>query len=237
MLINTQPAEPLASQADGNTLAINSIFYTIQGEGPFAGSPAVFIRLAGCNLQCPMCDTEYVKRRIMSVDMIVDRYFDFAEKRQPIVVITGGEPFRQNISLLINRLLRLCVTVQIETNGTLPPPMGTMLDHTGLTIVCSPKAGSVNKKLEPHIDAYKYVANVQSLEGSVDGLPSHALEHPNGKGLARPRPGADNVPVYLQPVDEQNKVLNKRNTKAVVESCLKYGHRLCLQMHKIVGVD
>lgn len=243
MLINTQPAEPLASQADGNTLAVNSIFYTIQGEGPFAGSPAVFIRLAGCNLQCPMCDTEYVKRRIMSVDMIVVDYFRHAEPVVaigkaayfPLVVITGGEPFRQNIEPLVRALILSGLRVQIETNGTLPPSAGMLLGNKALTIVCSPKSGSINKKLEPWIDAYKYVANVQSLEGSVDGLPSHALEHPNGKGLARP--GNPNTPVYLQPVDEQNKVLNKRNTKAVVESCLKYGHRLCLQMHKIVGVD
>ena len=61
---NTQPAEKQV-KSSGLILAINSIFYTIQGEGPFAGSPAVFVRLAGCNLQCPMCDTEYTSRQQM----------------------------------------------------------------------------------------------------------------------------------------------------------------------------
>ena len=53
---NGQPIEKVQRTFDG-TLEVHSIFKTIQGEGPFCGTPAVFIRLAGCNLQCPWCDT------------------------------------------------------------------------------------------------------------------------------------------------------------------------------------
>lgn len=249
MQLNTQPPEPQQRKADGHTLAVNSIFYTIQGEGPFAGSPAVFVRLAGCNLQCPMCDTEYTKRRVITVDEIVVQILSTwtggkvaaygAERHHldPIVVITGGEPFRQNVSELVNTLLGLDVRVQIETNGTLPPSPGMDLKNGDLTIVCSPKTGKINPKLAEHVQAFKYVATADSLAISTDGLPTHALLHPTGnKGLARPPQGWEGL-VYLQPADEQDEALNKANTQAVVASCLRNGYRLCLQMHKIVGVE
>lgn len=239
---NTQPVEKQA-KSDGSELAVNSIFYTIQGEGPFAGSPAVFVRLAGCNLQCPMCDTEYTNRTRMGWPTIVreveaaliseDGSF-IARGPNPLVVITGGEPFRQNIFPLVCALLRKSFKVQIETNGTLYNDLP--FDHKNLTIVCSPKAGAINRKLSPHIDAYKYVATVDSLANSPDGLPTHALEHPNGGMLARP-PANFTGTVYLQPVDEKNTVLNNRNLTAVVKSCMDNGYRLCLQVHKIIGVD
>lgn len=232
--MNTQPIEKQVRD-DGTLLAVNSIFHTIQGEGPFAGSPAIFVRLAGCNLQCPMCDTEYTNREPMLAVEVARKAANLAvAHRSPLVVITGGEPFRQNLHPLVSSLLYLGVKVQIETNGTLygELPFG----HPGLTIVCSPKAGAVNKKLTPHIRAYKYVATADSLVGSPDGLPTHALEHPNGGMLARPPAGSE-AEVYLQPVDEKNTVRNNRNLTAVVESCLKNGYRLCLQVHKLIGVD
>ena len=67
---NQQLADKPVLNETGLSLQVNSIFYTIQGEGPFAGRPAIFIRLAGCNLQCPGCDTEYTKRQTMTVDEI-----------------------------------------------------------------------------------------------------------------------------------------------------------------------
>jgi len=233
---NIQPAEK-PDKGDGSILAVNSIFYTIQGEGPFAGSPAVFVRLAGCNLQCPMCDTEYFNRIFRTPQAIVGAVVvAFGGKtKSNLVVLTGGEPFRQDIDDLVCELLANGFKVQIETNGTLFRHLSAFGDEN-LTIVCSPKAGAVNKKLAPHIAALKYVATVDSLENSPDGLPTHALEHPNGGGLARPPQGFGGT-VYLQPVDEKNTVRNNRNLTAVVKSCMDNGYRLCLQIHKIIGVD
>lgn len=243
---NIQPAEK-QDKGSGLNLSVNSIFYTIQGEGPFAGSPAVFVRLAGCNLQCPMCDTEYTSRQQMGWPMIIRKVCDelklpeelrnYPRGKGPLVVITGGEPFRQNLYPLVTNLLARGFKVQIETNGTLFVDLP--FAHAHLTIVCSPKAGAINKKLAQHVDAFKYVATVDSLVGSPDGLPTHALEHPNGGMLARPPQGWRGE-IYLQPVDEKDYRrggTNEKNLAAVVKSCMDNGYRLCLQVHKIIGVD
>lgn len=236
---NTQPAEKQV-KSSGLTLAINSIFYTIQGEGPFAGSPAVFVRLAGCNLQCPMCDTEYTSRQQMGWPQVIETVQNesyFTTDKKGLVVITGGEPFRQNLYPLVSNLLTHGFKVQIETNGTLYQELP--FNHPDLTVVCSPKAGAINKKLAPYIKALKYVATVDSLANSEDGLPTHALEHPNGGMLARPPLGFEGD-IFLQPVDEQDYRRggnNEKNLAAVVKSCMDHGYRLCLQVHKIIGVD
>ena len=223
------PTKSIANQS-GNSLLVHSIFYTIQGEGPFAGSPAVFVRLAGCNLQCPGCDTEYTEGASqMGVGDICEA-IEQAAPGMPIIVITGGEPFRQNLAILTRTLVAMSYTVQVETNGTLPFSVG-MPD--AVVVVCSPKTGNINVFIRDRVNAWKYVARDQDIS-KVDGLPDIALGHSNRGGLARP---TNDSPVYLQPMDEQDPVLNHMNTSAVVQSCLKHGHRLCLQMHKIVGVE
>lgn len=237
MQLNTQiPTKSIAAQS-GSHLQVHSIFYTIQGEGPYAGMPAVFLRLAGCNLQCPGCDTEYTEgARTMGIGDICEavecaHVGPNGMGECPLLVITGGEPFRQNLTFLTRTFVAMGWKVQIETNGTLPPSDGM---PSSITIVCSPKTGSINKRLATRIDAYKYVARAADISPD-DGLPYIALGHSLAGTLARP--AFLNVPVYLQPMDEQDEQLNAANTKAVVESCLRHGHRLCLQMHKIVGVE
>jgi 7-carboxy-7-deazaguanine synthase len=227
MQANTQiPVKSIASD-DGQQLLVHSVFYTIQGEGPFAGCPALFVRLGGCNLQCPGCDTEYTDgSQWLSVSELIGSFADNVQ----LVVITGGEPFRQNISMFANTLIALGIKVQVETNGTLPPSPGL---RESVAIVCSPKTGKVNKLLLPRIVAWKYVGRAQDL-ACDDGLPVMALGHSAVPRLARPIGFA---PVYLQPMDEQDPKLNALHQKAVVDSCLKHGYRLCLQIHKIIGVE
>jgi len=81
-------------QTAADTLTINEIFYSIQGESTFVGQPCVFVRLTGCDLRCTYCDTEYAfyegKRRLL--DEII------AEVRKHpchLVVVSGGEPLLQ----------------------------------------------------------------------------------------------------------------------------------------------
>lgn len=234
MRLNTQPAEKRVT-GDGTVIAVNSIFYTIQGEGPFAGMPAVFVRMAGCNLQCPMCDTEYTARQPMTPAAVLGAVNEESRRasRKPLVVITGGEPFRQPIGMMAKQLLEAGYRVQVETNGTLFLPAFPYW-HKGLTIVCSPKTGNVHKQLLPSIAAFKYVATAESL-WPADGLPDKALDHPAAPMLFRP-PSEWQGEIYLQPVDEQDDKRNAANQSAVVRSCLRHGYRLCLQTHKIIGV-
>lgn len=235
--INIQPIEKRRSMDDGSSLEVHSLFYTIQGEGPFSGRPAVFVRLAGCNLQCPSCDTEYTdKRRDMTISQIVAEIALCSTHvletiRHPLVVITGGEPFRQNIAELVRWLIHSEFPVQIETNGTLPP---SPLFPTQATIVCSPKTGKVHRDLLPYIGAYKYVLSYDSMD--LDGLPIRALNHTASPRVARPHEGFTG-PVYLQPMDPKNDADYMINVRAVKRSCMQNGYTLQLQIHKIIGVE
>ena len=102
------------------------MFESLQGEGPFCCRRSLFIRLAGCNLRCPWCDTKYSwdprSGSLVGFEELVDR----AAGHGGLVVVTGGEPLLQRSQL--NRFLELLWTrepraeVQLETNGTLPAP-------------------------------------------------------------------------------------------------------------------
>lgn len=233
-ILNTQPVEkqiPLTDESK-DFLSVHSIFPTIQGEGPFVGVPAIFIRLAGCNLRCPACDTDYTTGRSeRSNKRIVADVQDLTSKEK-LVVITGGEPFRQQIEGLVRGLLFNGYTVQIETNGSL---YLEAFPYEHVTIVCSPKTGAVNKRLAKHIAAYKYVIDPPNVD-SRDGLPLHALGHPNNGKVAKPHRGF-NGDIYLQPIDTGDTLKNEMAAHETARLCMEHGHRLCLQTHKIVGID
>ncbi|MGH7661476.1 MAG: 7-carboxy-7-deazaguanine synthase QueE [Vulcanimicrobiaceae bacterium] len=101
-------------------LQLAEIFYTLQGEGAFTGTPAVFVRLAGCNLACDFCDTDYSLKFVAPVDEVVRRVRELGGDC-PMVVITGGEPFAQRETLaLIGALRADGRRVHVESNGTIP---------------------------------------------------------------------------------------------------------------------
>lgn len=231
--INLQPIEK-QNKGDGQTLEVINIFYTVQGEGPFCGQPAVFVRLAGCNLQCPGCDTDYTNNReTLSVQEIIariERSFDQMTTANPLIVITGGEPFRQNLVPLV-RTLKRYYRIQIETNGTLGIDDPEPFNH--VDIVCSPKAGKVHYSITAHAKWFKYVLHHESISPE-DGLPILALSHSASPQVARPPIG---TPIYLQPMDCKNDRTNRLNTEAVLASCLRYGYILQLQLHKILEVE
>ncbi len=100
-------------------LQLSEVFYSIQGEGTWAGTPAVFVRLAGCNLACDFCDTDYSTKFFASVDEIVAMVRN-AGGDCPMVVLTGGEPLAQaEASALIDALRRDGRRVHVESNGTI----------------------------------------------------------------------------------------------------------------------
>ncbi len=205
----------------GNNLEIKSIFRTIQGEGPFVGMPAVFVRLGGCNLACHFCDTDFEYFKIYYVDDIIEEVKLFANNIK-LVVITGGEPFRQPIELLCHKLVDLGFMVQIETNGTLYRKLPDKVH-----IVCSPKAGNngyvrLRDDLLPHINALKFLISKDS---------------PQYHNVPELGQSDYNIPVFIQPMDQNNQSINKENTLFAIDLALKYGYRLSIQTHKILAID
>lgn len=225
---NQQPAERL-SKDNAGMIDVHSVWLTMQGEGPFVGKPAVFVRLAGCNLTCPLCDTDYTYgRHSITPDAVVSLVQ--AKRNRGLVVITGGEPFRQPIGPLCSLLINLGYLVQIETNGTLYQQMPW--GNRRLVVVCSPKTPKLNTQLKPYIHALKYVMAAGHVD-SVDGLPLSVL----GQRMAVARPWPEFTgDVYLQPEDHCDPLINKLNLDAVLASCMHHGYRLCLQVHKLVGL-
>lgn len=229
--MNNQSPEAQLLISDGS-LEVFNIFKTIQGEGPYAGRPAIFIRLAGCNLQCPGCDTDYTThRKTMTPETLLSRVNQFSP-RPVLIVITGGEPFRQNISVFARLAVHADYLVQVETNGVYAPP--AHLPGT-VRIVVSPKAHRVHPETAKRAMAYKYVMKAGSVNPS-DGLPIQALDHKVRGKVARP-PDVWTGTIYLQPMDEQSDEANTANLEACVDSCLEHGYSLQLQIHKIIGVD
>lgn len=99
-------------------MKICEIFPAVQGEGPEAGTPTVFVRLSGCNLKCAFCDTPY---HINGIEMDFDEIFDDIKKYNiKHVTFSGGEPTLQNAQLVefISKNL-YDYKISIETNGTI----------------------------------------------------------------------------------------------------------------------
>lgn len=228
-------------------LLVNSIFYTIQGEGPDAGRPAVFVRLAKCNLRCYFCDTEFEKSTLMSDEQVMEAIQKEAAKGRgtvkPLVVVTGGEPLLQSNLRYLGHFLALGGwELAIETAGTvLAPFLLETVARVTTRVVCSPKTPQINKELEPYINCFKYVV----AEGRVDedGLPNCSTqwerdypESPTYKKSSIYRQERRLKPIYISPMDEGDPDKNKRNRELAAQICMKHGYRLSLQMHKLVGV-
>lgn len=214
-------------KSDGSKLAIYKIFSTIQGECINAGEPAIFVRLSGCNLACSFCDTEfeefnYLELKEIIADIEAKSLNSSGKRVRDLVVITGGEPFRQNIKPLCDKLLTKNFKVQIETNGTIFQELSKDVE-----IICSPKATSrgynlIREDLLQRINAFKFVISKNNeIYNFVPEL---------GQAL-------NDIPVFIQPMDEYDCEKNKENINYALELCNNYGYRLSMQLHKILGIE
>ncbi len=211
---------------DGNRLDIQEIFPTLQGEGPFAGHNAVFIRLGGCNLACDFCDSEFESFQEQELADILTTVRglscnNIGKRIRSLVVITGGEPFRQPIEALCQALIEDGFEVQVETNGTLFRPI-----HRQVHIICSPKnTGNgyqpIRLDLLRRLSAVKFIISAHHpLFGDVADLGQHAWA----------------IPTYVQPMDEGDTRKNQANVERAKNLAMECGYRLSLQIHKIIGV-
>ena len=236
----------------GSRLWVQEIFYTIQGEGPATGTPAVFIRLAGCNLRCWFCDTDFEssdwKPTLPTIENEVwhqARHGSGVERpetiRLPIVVLTGGEPLRQNVIPLITRLNETGFAVHIETAGTLfleglhskfykGNPHGNL-------IVVSPKTSVVHGEVEKLASAFKYVIRAGDpapTDPDTKNSPSTQIKGKMAMRLATPTD--ERMPIFIAPMDEYDGARNEENMKHCVSMCLHKGYRISIQTHKIMGL-
>ena len=187
--------------APENQLFVTSMFFTLQGEGPYAGMPAFFIRLAKCNLDCSFCDTFFDDGDWMTFADIEAKIYDtirdfWVSRGQEVpawavqgrndypgvvLVMTGGEPLLQdNITPWMARQLNHFKAVQVESNGI---PDTAVPD--GVTLVCSPKCmeknGRAVKYLAPsktildRADCLKFVMSADT-DSPYNSIPDWALE-------------------------------------------------------------
>lgn len=209
------------------TYSVKEIYYTLQGEGAQTGRAAVFCRFTGCNLWsgkeedradavCKFCDTDFVGTdgpgggkfaapRDLAVS--VSGYWPSEANGAKLVVCTGGEPLLQLDAALVEAFHAENFEVAVETNGTLPAPVG--LDW----ICVSPKAK----------------AEVTLTRG--DEL---KLVYPQADAVPERFQHLDFEHFFLQPMDGPQL---QHNTRQAIEYCKQHPHwRLSLQSHKMLGI-
>lgn len=144
-------------------MKIAEIFRSLQGEGKNQGKPCLFIRLAGCNLNCAWCDTKYSRNNgiPMTLDSVLEEVRRF---NPPYVCITGGEPLLQVDALepLIASLHNTGTQIDIETNGTIDFSRLQKYASVCMDVKC-PSSGEQSElgllsKIRP-LDSVKFVVN------------------------------------------------------------------------------
>ena len=178
------------------TLVVNEIYLSLQGESTFAGLPCIFVRLTACNLRCSYCDTAYAftegkKRELSEVRADVLRlakpFFlhqpSTINHQLPLVELTGGEPLLQPNALVLMR--QLCddgFTVLIETSGALDISKVDPRVRRIMDLKC-PASGEVERnRFEniPHLkatDEIKFViGTVEDYEWAKQQIATHKLD-------------------------------------------------------------
>ena len=213
------------------------LYKSVQGESSFAGLPCIFVRLAGCNLRCAWCDSEYTfkggyKQSIAEVQAAV-------EALRPVTLIefTGGEPLLQERELvpLMEALLGLNYTLLIETSGERPLANVPPAVHKIVDVKCpgSGEGGSFHlpnlEALTPRDEVKFVISGREDYEFARQFIREHALEERIANTLLSP--AFVKTPTTAR--SAENFMLDPRS---LVEWMLEDGlkARLNLQIHKFV---
>lgn len=196
------------------SLPINEIFYSLQGEGAQTGKAMIFIRLAGCNLHCSYCDTDFSVREILSLQQLLARIEQFPSTE---ILWTGGEPLLRLNGGIVQFFKKAGYRQSIETNGTIPTIEG--LDY----ITCSPKPEAFSKL---HIN----------FPNGVD-----EWRFPFGEGIPLP-PEISNLPpatnYYVSPIFDLHKAISQQQSALLKCIAFVLEHpkwQMSVQTHKLVG--
>ncbi|MCX8124116.1 MAG: radical SAM protein [Spirochaetes bacterium] len=166
------------------TLCVNEIFYSLQGETTRTGFPSLFIRLAGCNLNCRWCDTPYARTgstvTIANIIQTIEAYPSLHH-----ITITGGEPLvQENTIALLEILCRKNVPLQLETNGSIsveyvPPQVHKIID------VKTPSSGHADSfnfsnipLLSPHDEIKFVIADDNDYNYSKEFIKKYLVDVP-----------------------------------------------------------
>ena len=222
---------------------VHSIFPTIQGEGPFVGTPSLFVRFAGCNLKCAFCDTnfeggdEYVDVEDLA-ELLVKNLIEFDVS---LVVFTGGEPLLQPLAPLIESVTERMgygVRFQIETSGSYLHSDVVAAFFFDTSIVISPKTPRFATGLEavlatgaltiPDRVFFKYIVGKDT---TIDDFDRHPDWLPKRQIFLQPMDVDNEGPLSTRGEEE-----TRENTEKVVDFAMRLGYRVSLQTHKILGV-
>ncbi len=146
-------------------LKVNEIFYSIQGEGSYAGFPTAFVRLTGCNLRCSYCDTEYAfyEGKSYSLQEILSEINSFGCK---LVEITGGEPLLQSETFSLMKVLADSdFEVLLETSGSISIRDVDKRVKIIMDLKC-PSSGMVTKNLYENIELLKPTDEIKFVIGT-----------------------------------------------------------------------
>lgn len=198
---------------------VKEIFFSLQGEGHYAGTPSVFCRFSGCNLWsglekdrtksvCSFCDTDFVGGTSYTEDNLVEEILGaWPEGGRPRVVFTGGEPLLQLKESLIDKLKKANFDVAVETNGTKPLP------------ACGPYWVTVSPKTEEIVVSKGHELKVLFPNKLTPPESFEALEFDY---------------FFIQPIADSNYESNLKQAVQFVMENPKW--RLSLQQHKVAGI-
>ena len=227
------------------------IFYSIQGEGPSMGKPAIFIRLSQCNLHCTWCDTDYTwnwKDTPFTHDKDLQPGYEKYDKGQWVVeaapgeitdiigqypckrvILTGGEPMMQQKELipLAEKLRKLGYFIEIETNGTYLPkaPLDELIDQFNI----SPKLSNSNNELKLRIREQVLTYFSQSAKAFFKFVLASARDLQEVQDLQ----AAYNIApdrIYLMPEGITPEELNEKQ-QWLVEICKAGGYNYTDRLH------
>ncbi|TDF38454.1 7-carboxy-7-deazaguanine synthase QueE [Alteromonadaceae bacterium M269] len=222
------------------TYKINEMFETIQGEGFHTGVPSIFVRLQGCPVGCPWCDTKHTWEvnldaeqnavEVLNKTQESEKWFsatsvdilDLFQEQGYVakhVVITGGEPCMYDLTSLTSELIEQGYSVQIETSGTFE-----VKAHEQTWVTLSGKVDMPGKYdvLQQVIDRANEFKHPIAREMHIEQL----------EEILSQRGNQQKALIYLQPISQQ-----KRATELAVETCIKKNWRLSLQTHKFIGIE
>ena len=187
------------------------IFASLQGEGRNTGRPCAFVRFAGCNLDCPWCDTDKTARFTADAAEIADEVERLGRKS---VILTGGEPTAiDGVEVLVAELKKRGFWIAVETNGTRRAPWLQFVDY----VACSPKAEYPESVALESADEVRVVASSGDVVDFCREMKDRIAA----------------TDYYVSPCDRDGKI-DFATAKSVL-AMLGDGWSLSVQLHKILG--